>query len=529
MTTFAAHEAVHNGARSRASWWCIAVLAMLLGACGATAVRADNRDPSPLKAVQDLRFFAATATTPSVTFALVDNALLRVSDGGDSTTHISQGVPDNAITAFVTMLRSGALELAVGTRESGVWRSTDGGATWVATRGGLTCLSVVALESISPQIQLAATRCNGVDTLWRTADAGATWRAVLVGTSGWRLNRLVALGAAEGLSQAYTSQGVFASADGGQTWRAAAEFPSLAFLNSLPAGSEVLDMLFVDATPTRNAGTLVLVQGAGVYFSQRVGVATSVSNGTLQLLNEGLPSRSFGPRFSTPGSQVMVTIEGSQGGLYELVAGPRWQLAISTAALPSVLQVFKFVPGSDVWYAITRRSGLWISANNGRRWVRWGVRSARVGSVVPGLTFALGRLAASAVDTTLVDRRRDDQRQLTVTGELDLAALQVPQAALFNVYVLAYVPVAAASPATAMFSVLQKTPAETWGPAAVPLTAYLANATLGSQDQSILIELLVDTDMSTLPGTEFYLGYGTSGEEMLAAQRYRGVYKVLPP
>ncbi len=528
MKTPLVHEAVHDAAPQpvRCIWACWLALAMAL--CSPLA-QADNRNPSPLKAVQDLRFFAATATTPSATFALVDNALLRITDAGDNVVHLSRSVPDDAITTFVTILRSGALELAVGTSASGVWRSVDGGTTWLPTSGGLTCLSVIALETINPQTQLAATRCNGVDTLWRTSDAGANWRSVAVLANGVRLNRLVAAGAGEGLSQAYTSNGVLASADGGANWRAAAEFPSLAFLSTLPAGSQVLDMLFTDATATRGAGTLVLVQGVGVFFSQRIGTATSVSNGTLQLLNDGLPSRNFGPRFSTPGNQVMLTLEGSQAGIYELVSGPRWQLAISTAALPSVLQVFKFNASSDVWYASTRRSGLWISANNGRRWARLGVRSVRVAAAVAGLTFPGGRLANAAVDISLVDRRDGDQRLLTVTGELDLAALQVPQAALFNVYVLAYVPTAAANPATAAFSVLQKTPAETWGVAAVPLTAYLANATLGSQDQAILIELIVDIDMGTLPGTEFYLGYGTTGEEMLAAQRYRGVYKVVPP
>jgi hypothetical protein len=32
--------------------------------------------------------------------------------------------------------------------------------------------------------------------------------------------------------------------------------------------------------------------------------------------------------------------------------------------------------------------------------------------------------------------------------------------------------------------------------------------------------------MTSLLGTEFYLGYGTSDDEMLSSGRYRGVYKV---
>ena len=40
------------------------------------------------------------------------------------------------------------------------------------------------------------------------------------------------------------------------------------------------------------------------------------------------------------------------------------------------------------------------------------------------------------------------------------------------------------------------------------------------------IEIVRDTNISTLIGTEVYVGYGTSDTEMLAASRYRGVYKV---
>lgn len=58
-----------------------------------------------------------------------------------------------------------------------------------------------------------------------------------------------------------------------------------------------------------------------------------------------------------------------------------------------------------------------------------------------------------------------------------------------------------------------------------PLGAYLRNVSSAS-DQDVLIDILDSTDLSSLPGTQFYVGYGTSAEEMLASGRVRMVYQV---
>ena len=42
----------------------------------------------------------------------------------------------------------------------------------------------------------------------------------------------------------------------------------------------------------------------------------------------------------------------------------------------------------------------------------------------------------------------------------------------------------------------------------------------------MVIEILTNTAINSLPGTEIYIGYGSSDTEMLTAGRYRGVYKV---
>lgn len=59
-----------------------------------------------------------------------------------------------------------------------------------------------------------------------------------------------------------------------------------------------------------------------------------------------------------------------------------------------------------------------------------------------------------------------------------------------------------------------------------PLAAYLENVLLYSQDTAIKIDILSEFDFGLIPGTEFFIGYGTSDMEMLNAGRYRAFYKV---
>ena len=65
-----------------------------------------------------------------------------------------------------------------------------------------------------------------------------------------------------------------------------------------------------------------------------------------------------------------------------------------------------------------------------------------------------------------------------------------------------------------------------WGPfVGFPVGEYLRNLAANS-DQVLLIDILESTDLSTAVGTRFFVGYGTSSEEMLSSGRFRLVYEV---
>ncbi|TXH28962.1 MAG: hypothetical protein E6Q94_12405 [Burkholderiaceae bacterium] len=123
----------------------------------------------------------------------------------------------------------------------------------------------------------------------------------------------------------------------------------------------------------------------------------------------------------------------------------------------------------------------------------------------------------------------------TLLVDLDVNALQQPTvtqpdavtktlATGFNVYVVALVPdQMAGSPVPV---ILQKLSTGGWGPLTAPLAALMSNVVPQTADARVLIEVVQDTDLSALVGTEIYLGYGITDEEMLQAGRFRAIYRI---
>jgi photosystem II stability/assembly factor-like uncharacterized protein len=123
---------------------------------------------------------------------------------------------------------------------AGILKSTDGGTTWThipgqfvgpfgATAGGGS-IGALAVHPTNGQIVLAAVSLPGADGIYRSTDGGATWTAT--GLSGSRLsgtgvvfdptngnNAFAAIGNAFG----NTSNGIYKSTDGGVTWTGPAQ------------------------------------------------------------------------------------------------------------------------------------------------------------------------------------------------------------------------------------------------------------------------------------------------------------------
>ncbi len=92
----------------------------------------------------------------------------------------------------------------------------------------------------------------------------------------------------------------------------------------------------------------------------------------------------------------------------------------------------------------------------------------------------------------------------------------------YNIYVAALAPQGALGLPNATWFVLPET--HSWALLSIPIAAYMEGLAQNATDR-VTISIVQGMDISQLAGTEIYVGYGTSSEEMLAATRYRGVYK----
>ncbi|MGO9084658.1 MAG: hypothetical protein ACLP6G_22075 [Terriglobales bacterium] len=110
---------------------------------------------------------------------------------------------------------------------TGVYKTTNGGTNWTPSSNGLTDPSVAALwlDQNSPNILVAGTTITG---LFRSTDAGATWQVVSPG-----FGATTALLQVGSLLYAGTSQGIAVSQDDGATWSLAQSTP--AWVQSLAA------------------------------------------------------------------------------------------------------------------------------------------------------------------------------------------------------------------------------------------------------------------------------------------------------
>jgi hypothetical protein len=157
----------------------------------------------------------------------------------------------------------------------GVFKTTDGGASWSPMNSGLTNTRVqaLAIDPVTPATIYAGTYGGGV---FKTTDGGANWLPMNSGLTNTNVNALAidpvipaTIYAGTGYSPYFPSIGVFKSTDGGASWSP---------MNSGLTGTDVR-ALAIDpvTTATVYAGTY----GDGVFKSTNAGASWSPMNSGL--------------------------------------------------------------------------------------------------------------------------------------------------------------------------------------------------------------------------------------------------------
>jgi photosystem II stability/assembly factor-like uncharacterized protein len=234
-------------------------------------------------------------------------------DGGDSWTDRSAGLPDNPMQAVVydgaRLLLGGGQRF--GSEDVGLYRSTDLGATWTPLHDNTWPVLVVDAIAVDPsdaQTILVATDGSGVN---RTTDGGATWEIGIGGTGSLAGRSLrFRLSTSTDLFLGTSSLAVFRSTNGGDT-----------FVQSSNGITE-LNLFSVDANPLAPDELAVAFQGLN-----DGGVLTSVDSGATWLLESAPPTRYSAVRFAPDGMLYAISSGPSsvaQEGLYRREDNGTW-------------------------------------------------------------------------------------------------------------------------------------------------------------------------------------------------------------
>ena len=204
--------------------------------------------------------------------------------------------------------------LFAGTNGGGVFKTTDGGATWVEARNGLTNLTVYAL-GISPAFAsdgliLAGTNYSG---LFRSTDGGGSWAQLPSPLNSGEI-RAIAFSPAFATDRTlYVSRGstdaLFRSTDGGATWT-----DIRANIGSVSVGAVALSPAFA------SDNTLIAATSAGIYKSTNRGNSWAAINSGLTTTD--IRSLAFSPAYAT--DQTMFAGTGSSGIFRSTNGGASW-------------------------------------------------------------------------------------------------------------------------------------------------------------------------------------------------------------
>jgi photosystem II stability/assembly factor-like uncharacterized protein len=144
----------------------------------------------------------------------------------------------------------------------GVFKSTDGGASWDVTALNPANVSVLAIAPGTPDVVYAAT----LGGMFETTDGGAQWRGINTGLTDSANVRALAIDPATPttLYAGTLRGGVFRSTDGGARWHT---------LNSgLPAGFSILALAIDPVTPAKLYAGTSSDAGGGVFMLQQASV-----------------------------------------------------------------------------------------------------------------------------------------------------------------------------------------------------------------------------------------------------------------
>jgi photosystem II stability/assembly factor-like uncharacterized protein len=287
--------------------------------------------PNPSRST--LRSLAIDPRHPRTLYAGGSDGVFKTINGGATWELARRGLPAGEDVFALAVdpsaprtLYAGVGSYAPSSNKVGVWKSTNGGATWAPAGSASPASSVFALaiDPHSPQVVYA----GGDNGLLKSADGGTSWRRADHGLRRFGTIQAVALDATSPRTLFAVAGGaVFKSIDAGASWAAA---------NQGLEGFRVFSLaLDPSGSGAAYAGTLRDGQLSGVWKSSDGGASWSARD------QGGLTTFGFTSIAESPRGTIYVSADGAQG--FDLFVSGDGGLTWATVAPRSSAEIFQLV------------------------------------------------------------------------------------------------------------------------------------------------------------------------------------------
>lgn len=261
------------------------------------------------------------------------------------------GLDLSALLIDPTVSPAGPPTLYAGTR-GGVFRSTDGGESWVANNTGLTGVGILSLTLDGPRGILYAGTPEGI--YQGSADGTGSWVSIGAPSMKSVTSMMIDPSDFRILYATSATGGIFKSTDQGAAW------------STINQGLTTNDIRSILIHPQNR--NLLYAGGVGAVFKSTDGGGewTAIDLGSLQNVANPLPEASIKSMISTSGN---ILYAGGSAGVFKSVNQGRAWTAMNTRLASRELQALAAHPDQPgILYAALSGDGIYKSLDGGAGW-----------------------------------------------------------------------------------------------------------------------------------------------------------------
>ena len=332
-----------------------------------------------------VRVLAVDPKISGTLYAADTGGVFKSANGGASWVRSGAGITDLAIKALAIDPQT-TTTLYAGTDEGGgVFKSVDGGASWTALKSTPGVINRLTIDPQTPNTIYAAVEQGG---LLKSTDGGASFAAISNGlpSFGTYVALVVYPQTPTTLYAAEQTNGIFKSTNGGTSWTAANTGLSGSLINpqALVIDPQAPSTLYAAVAAAGGSGVFKTIDGGGSWALVNSQYANLIGDGFILAIDPQTPTTlyaggySLGALVSTNGGTSFAPINNGLAGLTNLDV---LALAVDPQS-PATL----YAGSLNGLFATTNAGALWTAANTGLALTR--IMAVTVDPVVPTTIYA---------------------------------------------------------------------------------------------------------------------------------------------